>query len=229
VVTDDLSDRRLTAHEWVREHLRRDILSGLYRPGDPLPQTEIALRLQVSVTPVREAMRDLATEGIVVLDPQRVARVRSLDEREAREINDIRFLLEPLAARLAAENATPDAIDRIRELAAETLAADTDAAWLDSNRRFHLEVIAAADASMLAGMLGNLRQISSIYLASAVRSRGGVREKSKREHRELADAIAARDGEAAARIMQAHLFPSAEMASIVADQERALEAAAAAE
>ena len=93
---------RQTAHEWVRESLRRDILNGLYSPGDPLKQTEIAARLDVSVTPVREAMRDLATEGIVVIDPQRVARVRSLHESEAREVNEIRALLEPLAAALLA-------------------------------------------------------------------------------------------------------------------------------
>jgi DNA-binding GntR family transcriptional regulator len=202
----------------VRERLRQDIMNGVYRPGDPLKQTELAARLQVSVTPVREAMRDLATEGLVVIDPQRVARVRSLHESEAREVNDIRFLLEPLAARLAAAHATPDEVARIRELADESVAAETDVEWLESNLRFHMEIIASAGAPLLANILGNLRQISSVYLASAVRSQGVVREKSKHEHTALAAAIAAGDGAEAERIMQSHLFPTAAMASIVAEQ-----------
>lgn len=208
---------RQTAHEWVRESLRRDILNGLYSPGDPLKQTEIAARLDVSVTPVREAMRDLATEGIVVIDPQRVARVRSLHESEAREVNEIRALLEPLAARLAAENASAESVASIRRLAEESAAADNDPDWLDANRRLHLAVIDSAEAPLLASILGNLRQISSIYLATAVRSQEGVREKSKLEHLALADAIERGDGAEAMRIMQSHLFSSDVMATVATE------------
>lgn len=206
-----------TAHEWVREHLRQDILNGVYRPGDSLKQTDLAARLGVSVTPVREAMRDLATEGLVVIDPQRVARVRDLDPNEAYEVNEIRRLLEPLAARFAARNADDDAIGRIRELAEAGIAAETDAEWLDANRRFHLAVISAAGAPLLAGILANLRQISSVYLATAVRTTGVAREKSKREHLALADAIAERDGETAVSIMESHLVASELIATLVAD------------
>jgi DNA-binding GntR family transcriptional regulator len=207
-----------TAHEWVRERLRTDIMNGLYRPGDPLKQTELAARWDVSVTPVREAMRDLATEGLVVVDPQRVARVRSLDEDEAREVGDIRYLLEPLAARLAASKAAPEAVAEIRRLAEESAAAETDTEWLDSNRRLHMEIINGAGAPLLTGILANLRQISSIYLATAVRTAGGMRDKSKREHLALAEAIAAGDADAAESIMQAHLYPSESMASVAADE-----------
>jgi DNA-binding GntR family transcriptional regulator len=217
-----------TAHEWVRERLRHDIMNGVYRPGDPLKQTELAARLQVSVTPVREAMRDLATEGLVVVDPQRIARVRSLDESEAREVNDIRYLLEPLAARLAATHASPEAVATIQRLAEESAAAASDIEWLDSNRRLHLEIIASAGAPLLAGILGNLRQISSIYLATAVRSKGVAREKSKSEHLALADAIAAGDGDEAERIMRSHLFPTDTMASIVTQHRDDISAEAAA-
>jgi len=208
---------RQTAHEWVRESLRRDILNGLYSPGDPLKQTEIAARLDVSVTPVREAMRDLATEGIVVIDPQRVARVRRLHESEAREVNEIRALLEPLAARLAAENASAESVASIRRLAEESAAADNDPDWLDANRRLHLAVIDSSEAPLLASILGNLRQISSIYLATAVRSQEGVREKSKLEHLALADAIERGDGAEAMRIMQSHLFSSDVMATVATE------------
>lgn len=216
-MTEQAVAPRQTAHEWVRESLRRDILNGIYSPGDPLKQTEIAARLEVSVTPVREAMRDLATEGLVVIDPQRVARVRSLHETEAREVNEIRALLEPLAARLAALHASPESVARIRRLAEESAATETDAEWLDANRRLHLAIIDSAEAPLLANILGNLRQISSIYLATAVRSQTGVRAKSKHEHLALADAIASRDGDLAMRIMQSHLFPSDVMAGVATE------------
>jgi len=207
-----------TTHEWVRGRLRQAILDGDYKPGDPLKQTELAARLQVSVTPVREAMRDLASEGLVVLDPQRVARVRDLNAKEAGEVAAIRELLEPLAAQLAAQHAEPEQIERIRALADESAASVTDAEYLDSNRRFHMAVIAAANAPVLAGILSNLRLISSMYLASAVRIAGGTRDKSKREHLDLAEAIAAHDEEAARRIMTAHLLPSrVVMTSIAGD------------
>jgi len=206
-----------TAHEWVRERLRQEIVNGVHRPGDPMKQTELAARLDVSVTPVREAMRDLATEGLVVVDPQRVARVRSFDEREVREVNEIRYRLEPLAAQLAARNASDDAVERIDALAEETVLADTDAAWFDSNLRFHLEIISSARSPVLAGILGNLRRMSSIYLATAVRTTRGVREKSKREHLSLAAAIAAGDGDEAMRIMQSHLLPTETVALMAAE------------
>jgi DNA-binding GntR family transcriptional regulator len=209
-----------TAHEWVRERLRQDILSGVYRPDDLLKQTEIAAQFRVSVTPVREAMRDLATEGLVVVDPQRVARVRDLDPNEANEVNDIRYLLEPLAAKRAATHATPENVAKIQALADECDAAETEAEWLDANRRFHLAVIESAHAPLLMGILANLRQISSIYLAAAVRTTDGVREKSKREHLALATAIADGDGDEAARLIRSHLLPNDVMAAIVADHRK---------
>lgn len=207
----------LTAHQWVRERLRRDILSGIRPPGAALKQTELAAQLGVSVTPVREAMRDLATEGLVVIDPQRVARVRDLDPSEADEVNRIRYLLEPLAAKLAATHASAETAARIQALAEESVAAETDVEWLEANRRFHLSIIESGGAPLLAGILANLRQISSIYLAAAVRTTEGMREKSKREHLALAAAIAAGDGDEAARLIQSHLFPNDVMATIVAD------------
>lgn len=206
-----------TAHVWVRERLRQDILSGVYRPGHPLKQTELAAQLRVSVTPVREAMRDLATEGLVVVDPQRVARVRNLDPKEAREVNEIRLLLEPLAAKLAATHASPENVAAIRALAEESVAAETEVEWLDANRRFHMAVIESARAPLLVNILTNLRQISSIYLAAAVRTNDGVREKSKQEHLALAAAIAAGDGDEAARLIRDHLFPHDVLTTVAED------------
>jgi DNA-binding GntR family transcriptional regulator len=199
------ADAPVTAHVWVRERIREAIFSGVYPPGARLVQGEIAERFGTSVTPVREAMRDLANDGLIEVHPQRAATVRDVDLDEAVEINEMRLVLEPLAARRAAERITDAELAALRRSEQDMEAAPDHATWLELNRRFHLEVITYARSPRLGEVLRNLRQISSFYLAALVRAQGGDREKSAREHRELLDAFAQRDGERAAQIMLRHL------------------------
>ncbi len=194
-----------TAHQWVREQIREAIFTGTYPPGTRLVQGEIAERFGTSVTPVREAMRDLANEGLIDVDPHRAATVRAIDLDEAVEVNEMRLLLEPLAARRAAERITADELEALRATEHAMEAAPDHATWLELNRRFHLEVIEAARSPRLGDVLRTLRQISSFYLAALVRAQGGDREKSAREHGELLEALAVRDGDRAAAIMAHHL------------------------
>ena len=86
-----------TAHEFVRETLRRAILRGDLAGGSRLIQTDLAAQLQVSTTPLREALRDLATEGLITLDRHRGGVVRELDRDDIEEIRLIRGQLEPLS------------------------------------------------------------------------------------------------------------------------------------
>lgn len=203
-----------TAHEVVLERLRQEIISGKFAPGEPLKQTEVAAALGTSVTPVREAMRDLAAEGLIQIDPQRVARVRTLQARDATEINEIRLLLEPLAARRAAERADEAVVGLLRAAAFETESVDDDVAWLEANNRFHMAVIEASGSPHLVGILTNLRRVSTFYLGVLVRSAQRIIDKSAAEHLALVDAIAAGDGDAAARIMYDHLAPSEQLAGL---------------
>lgn len=203
-----------TAHEWVRERLRADIVAGLYPPGASLKQTELAHQLGTSVTPVREAMRDLAADGLIQIDPQRVARVRSIDAAEATEINEIRLLLEPLAARRAAEHSTPDDLERIRAAALLPDAAADDTAWLLANHEFHLRIIECSRSPHLVGILTNLRQISTFHLGALVRTSQEIRRKSSSEHVALVEAVASGDGDGAARIMRSHLAPTHQLAGL---------------
>lgn len=201
-----------TAHAWARDRLRHEIITGVYRPGAPLKQTELAAALGTSVTPVREAMRDLVAEGLILVDPQRVARVRELDAEDAVEINEMRLRLEPLAARRAAERATPEDRERIRALAAEAEEAPDDASWLHQNHQFHVAVIESAHSPRLAATLVNLRNMSSFYLGAMVRTRGASREKSSAEHLALVAAVVAGDADEAERLMRAHVLPTAQLA-----------------
>ena len=205
-------DRPLrTAHEWVRDRLRRAIVAGVYPPGAKLVQTEIAARFGTSVTPVREAMRDLVNDGLIDFDPHRAARVREIDVADALEVNRLRLVLEPMAAHSAALNATPEEVQTIRLLADEAAATAEDEAWLEANRRFHLAIIAAAHSPRLEAILSNLRQISSFYLVAMVRTCGSVRQKSTGEHVALVDAIAAHDPDTASAVMSRHLAESSQL------------------
>ncbi len=210
-LVDELDRRRgtsrppRTAHQWVREQIREAIFAGTYPPGTRLVQGEIAERFGTSVTPVREAMRDLATEGLIDVDPHRAATVRAIDLDEATEINEMRLLLEPLAARRAAVRITAEEVEALRATERAMEAAPDHTGWLELNRRFHLEVIEAARSPRLGDILRTLRQVSSFYLAALVRAQGGDREKSAREHTQLIDALEAHDGERAAAIMARHL------------------------
>lgn len=196
-----------TAHEWVRARLRDAIFTGEYPPGSRLVQTEIAEHLGTSVTPVREAMRDLVNEGLISADPHRAATVRPIDIDDAIEINELRLVLEPMAARRAAGRITPSRLDELRRLEAEMESAD-DNTWLELNRRFHLTVIDAAGSPRLGAILVNLRQISTFYLAAYVRTTGVDRAKSAREHTRLIAALEAGDGELAEQVMAQHLAES---------------------
>jgi DNA-binding transcriptional regulator YhcF (GntR family) len=91
--------KRQTAHQYVVESLRNAIVEGVLTPGTRLIQAAIAEELEVSTTPVREALQDLAAEGLVRLDPHRGAIVYGFDLAECREIYELRMLLEELRPR----------------------------------------------------------------------------------------------------------------------------------
>lgn len=105
--------RSRTAHD----HVAFAILSGELSGGTRLLQTKLAAELDLSTTPLREALRDLAMEGLVVFDPHRGAVVRTLDIDEVREIYELRITLEPIMVRRVAERITAEQFDRAEELA----------------------------------------------------------------------------------------------------------------
>lgn len=203
---------RMTAHEWVRERLRRAIFAGDFPPGTRLVQTDIAAQLGVSVTPVREAMRDLINEGMISFDPHKAARVREVELDEAVEIHDLRMLLESEAVRKAAPLIQPDAIDELAWLQGAMEGPDVDdTTWLELNHRWHMIVIEAANSPRLAEILSNLRLISRFYLAVSLRAGGGNRDKSSRDHWDMIEAFRQGDAATAERIMKTHMPGSDEL------------------
>jgi DNA-binding GntR family transcriptional regulator len=127
----------LSAHELARETLRQAILRGQLPGGARLVQADLAAHLRISTTPVREALRDLATEGLIVLDRHRGGLVRELSRSEMEDIAMLRGLLEPTAVSMAVERISEAELDRADALCREMAHEVEVGKWLELNRKFH--------------------------------------------------------------------------------------------
>lgn len=172
---------RQTTHEHVRERLRQAILSGQLPSGTRLVQADIARELGVSITPVREALRDLANEQIIRLDAHRGGIVHELTDRELDEILDLRLLLEVEAMRRAAVLITPAQLERARAFHEEMQATDQTAEWVMLNRRFHITLYEAAERPRLLGIVRNLLDASVMYVTAAEAHVPNHRERAGRD------------------------------------------------
>lgn len=194
-----------TAHEYVRRTLRQAILSGFLPGGTRLVQAEIAAELRVSTTPVREALRDLATEEIIHLDAHRGAVVREIDLAEVREVYELRMLLEPFAVRKAAANVSPDEFDHLAELCKRMEDTEDSAEWTQLNREFHTRLVEAAERPKLTSILNNLTDTAAAFVAFAVRADPSLQQTGSEEHQELLDAIKRGNADKAAAVTAQHL------------------------
>lgn len=194
-----------TAHSYAYEALRSKILTGELRPGAPLIQATLARDLGVSMTPVREALRDLATEGLVTLLPHQGAAVTSLDLADAKEIHTIRLKLEPDATRLAVDHVNLDVLNRAENLYSD-MSETADHRWVVCNRDFHKLLLSPAPAPRLVGILSSLLEAAALYVPLAITHRVGP--DPQLEHRAILDAYLRRDPEAAAQAVEAHIKSS---------------------
>jgi DNA-binding GntR family transcriptional regulator len=201
---DALVGGRRTAHEFVRESLRRAILRGDLSGGSRLIQGDLAATLNVSTTPVREALRDLATEGLITLDRHRGGIVRELNWDDMEEINLVRKQLDPLATRLACERLTDDRLDEAERLY-QSMAKERDLGdWVELNVRFHFIFEEATGVSRLIGIMKGLEQSSAVYVAQAQRWHPEIRRRANEQHRALIDACRQRDADTAIEVMSSH-------------------------
>ena len=195
---------RRTAHELVRDTLRRAILRGDLQGGARLVQADIASALDVSTTPVREALRDLATEGLIALDRHRGGVVRELNWADMEEIAAIRAELEPLAMSLAVENATEADLEEASRLAGRMLEVDDLETWVELNAAFHSVVHDSSASPRLASILRTLEASSTIYVAQAQRWHPEIRRRANTEHVALVEALLGRDRARAVEVAEHH-------------------------
>jgi DNA-binding GntR family transcriptional regulator len=194
----------------VYEELREAILSGRFEPGQVLSENSLAAEFGTSRTPVREALHRLEIEMLVERVPRGV-RVRVSSPEEILDIYEVRITLEGAAAKAAAERATE--LDRTRLRAAQRamIEVEDDAqAKAAANRRFHEAVWTASHNSTLVDLLHRLN-VHLVRYPTTTLTYGDRWQAVLREHEELLGAIEARDGEAARRIAEHHMFGAREV------------------
>lgn len=199
------AEDRQTAQAFVRNSIRAAIFAGEISAGDRLVQADIARQLNVSTTPVREALRELATEGLLRLDAHHGALVRHLDPVELREIHDMRQLLEPEVMRRALPRLTPDQLDEAAALQEQMTEADSPAVWAELNRRFHRIFLEACGSKVLQETVANLQDRYATYIVSSLGKGAGRRASSDKEHQQIVDAARARDVAAATQAILIHI------------------------
>ncbi|WP_265522951.1 GntR family transcriptional regulator [Oerskovia flava] len=196
----------------VYELLRERIITGTLAPGERLTEPVLAATLGVSRTPVREALRLLQAEALVVELPTGGVRVAPLDVADARRVYDVRARLEGLLARDACERAARADVARLARLVdLMDVVRDHDEEVLRVGGQFHREIEALADNAWCSALLRQIRGHVDRYRALAARERVGTTDHVD-EHRAVADAIAAGDPDEAERVMRAHIDRSAALA-----------------
>ncbi|MEP7208159.1 MAG: GntR family transcriptional regulator [Casimicrobiaceae bacterium] len=191
----------------IQQRLRNDIVSGDLPFGSRLIIEDLATRYGVSHMPIREALRMLHGEGLVVLEPNRGARVRPIYRGFIEDVFDMRCAIETMLARRAAQRRTAGQLVQLREAAARLeakVAAGDHASVAESNRAFHAVINDAA------GNPGALRIVDSHWhLLSALLKRYGYGEERFQrvieEHQHLIHAIERGDAHSAELLMGAHI------------------------
>jgi DNA-binding GntR family transcriptional regulator len=187
--------------------LRRAIVHGELAPGDRLYAEKLAEQWGVSPTPLRETFQRLAGEGLVVLEPQRGARVAPLDTADASEIYEMRLLLDPVAIGRSVREGRHDTTFPVEVEAAHRSLVSRHVAvgsYHDAHRHFHLVLVSRCPnermKSQIAQLLEHSQRFQMVGVGSGVRG-GDAAE----EHRRLADAACRGQWREAAAVLRDHL------------------------
>jgi DNA-binding GntR family transcriptional regulator len=193
-----------TLQERVAAWLRHAIVTGRFSPGERLVQADIAEHLKVSLTPVREAMRDLAAEGLLTLSPRRGVVVRVLTRAEVQELRMLCAILERTCGELIAQRITPDELAHAHRLDQTMWSLSSLEDYFALNTQFHRFLYETARSPELTAILRRIHDATMPYLpATFVRSQLRHRD-GLEEHRRFLAACAQRDAEAAGDIMMQH-------------------------
>jgi DNA-binding GntR family transcriptional regulator len=181
------------------------IEAGTWRPGDRLVESELAERLGVSRTPVREALQRLETQGMLARDGRSLM-VASLDHNQLAELYTVRGTLEGLAARLAARHATGEEVRVLQGMVADDrrLLGGDPRALSRANRRFHKQIHLASHNRYLIQQLDLVHRSMALMATTSFAAEGRDAE-GLAEHDLIVAAIAARDGDAAETALRTHI------------------------
>lgn len=214
-MTDNLElrmDAYLPLRDVVFQTLRGAILKGELKPGERLMELQLASKLGVSRTPIREAIRMLEQEGLAVTVPRKGAEVAKMTEKDMEDVLQIRCSLEDLAVRLSCDNITSAEMQELKsameEFEERTKADDvTELARADVN--FHEILYRSSNNPKLILLLNNLREQMYRYRVEYLKDTS-IYPQLVREHRQMYDALLQKNKEKAAQYVELHLHNQAE-------------------
>lgn len=189
----------------VYKRLVNEIRTGELRPNDRLKETELAARFGISRTPIREAIRQLEADGLVVHNPRVGTVIRSLGYPEVNELYEMRTVLEGTAARFAARSASAIELDELAAINNEMANAHDDAKKLfDANKQFHALLFDVARNRFLLSAAEAVHK-TLLILGPSTMEEADRAAVAVEEHRAVIDAVRAHDGDAAEAAMRAHI------------------------
>lgn len=213
-IADELDTALLSTTDRIVTAIQRSVVTGELPIGTWLRHGALADEFEVSRTPIREALRVLAAQGIVTIVPNRGARVNGLSGREIRELGEVRGDLQALAAELAAERSTDDQVRRMNHTwdrfakvleSGRKSPADLGEMWAAANEEFHGVIVEAAHNRQLTVTLGDLhRRIPRNLSFSGYAGHSHLLRRNLDEHLAIARAITDHDAPEARAQMLAH-------------------------
>ncbi|MBS0293041.1 MAG: GntR family transcriptional regulator [Proteobacteria bacterium] len=191
-------------YEEVAEQLRQRIFRRELEPGSWIDELKIAEEFGISRTPLREALKVLAAEGLVTMKVRRGAYVTEMSEKDLRDVYHLLSLLESDAAAVVAARASDAQLQQLQalhdELERSTHERDQ---FFSVNERFHMQLLALADNRWRDQMVADLRKVMKLNRHNSLLKQGRI-EESLSEHRAIMAALRARDAAEAMRSMQLH-------------------------
>lgn len=214
-----------TIRETVISRLRDEILTGNFSPGQELTAKTLAERFDCSLTPVREALSALETEGLIEANRHRSVKICKLDAREVEKISEVRILLESYACNLVISNLTENTLRKLEaNLRGQETSAKTEniERFLKLNWQFHSEILKSTRQPILIELINLLRNRTFHYLKTYIYSRKTI-ERVKRgilEHREILDAMRKRDIYEVTELTKKHLSSVANTLILYIEEKR---------
>ena len=226
-MTDNLKlnvDAYLPLRDVVFHTLREAILKGELKPGERLMELQLASKLGVSRTPIREAIRMLEQEGLAVTIPRRGAEVARMTEKDMKDVLQIREVLDELAVRLACDNITKE---EIKELEKQMLQFENSTKQGDIKKiaeadvAFHDTIYHAAGNAKLVTMLDNMREQIYRYRVEYLKDENAYPTLIQ-EHRKILELLDKHEKEKVIEVMKVHVEKQAKVVKqIIRDQEKA--------
>lgn len=197
----------LPLRDVVFNTLRRAILTGQLKPGERLMEVHLANKLGVSRTPIREAIRKLELEGLVVMIPRRGAEVAKISEKSLQDVLEVRRALDEFIVELATSRITKEQLNRLKEAASEfeTATKDQDTATIaKADVAFHDIIMEATGNLRLKQLVNNLAEQMYRYRFVYLKD-NSIHSQLVKEHKDIYQAISQKDTEAAKKAARIHI------------------------